>query len=220
MVLPLVRYFASSCTKFVTGFAERFKRSPITSVEALEHFLQTRSAYIAQTSLYGYLKTRMGTRFPEFFQDQVFAEAIRNASAQIFVSCLSDLTVFAVITSGAGQRLGSEQAAALSRHCYRNALERGLADLKGEAVPSDALAEFDRRLAEVEWRPPDRPEDLFTGSGRDLLRFAPVVDEFKALDREIVQNSIRFRWRDVREQLRTRLNGDAVLEDWRHAQQL
>jgi hypothetical protein len=42
-----------------------------------------------------------------------------------------------------------------------------------------------------------------------LLRYAPIVDEFKELDREIVRNSIRFRWRDVRAQLRRRLRPEA-----------
>ena len=42
------------------------------------------------------------------------------------------------------------------------------------------------------------------------MRFAPVIDEYKALDREIVTNSIRFRWRDARDQLRRRLDAPAL----------
>ena len=57
-------------------------------------------------------------------------------------------------------------------------------------------------------------EAAFDGSVRDLIRFAPVVDEFKALDEEIVTNSIRFRWLDVKQQLKKRLNAAGVASDW------
>ena len=53
-------------------FGIRFDKSPIQTVEALTDFVETRAAYVAQTSLYGYLKTRMGTRYPHMFRDEVF----------------------------------------------------------------------------------------------------------------------------------------------------
>ena len=64
-------------------------------------------------------------------------------------------------------------------------------------------------------RAPRSGEAAFAGSIDDLIRNAPVVDEFKALDAPIVRNSIRFRWRDVREELRRRLDAAAVAADWR-----
>jgi len=58
-------------------------------------------------------------------------------------------------------------------------------------------------------------EAAFAGSVADLIRFAPVVDEFKMLDGKFVANSIRFRWRDVREQFRRRADAAAIVADWR-----
>nr|MBA3323896.1 hypothetical protein [Paracoccaceae bacterium] len=57
--------------------------------------------------------------------------------------------------------------------------------------------------------------EVFAGSAEDVIRFAPVSDQFKALDHEIVRNSIRFRWIDVREQLGRRLDPPPVCADWR-----
>ena len=48
----------------------------------------------------------------------------------------------------------------------------------------------------------------------NLLRFAPIADELKALDEEIVINSTRFRWRDIRNQLKTRIRPDVILTDF------
>ncbi len=214
MSQTFLQQLSSRASRFAKVFANRFDQSPIDTVEALTHFLQTRSAYIAQTSLFGYLKTRMGTRFPEFFQDKVFSATIQASAARIFTSCLSDLTVFSMVESGAIERMEQEQAAALARHCYRAALEQGLADIDGEELSSEALVAFDQRAAETSWTQEGPREQLFTGSERDLVRYAPVVEEFKELDKEIVSNSIRFRWRDVRDQLRKRLDGEALCRDW------
>ena len=42
-----------------------------------------------------------------------------------------------------------------------------------------------------------------------------MIDQYKKEDEEIVTNSIRFRWRDIREQLRTRIDRDTICEGWR-----
>ena len=57
-------------------------------------------------------------------------------------------------------------------------------------------------------------EASFTESPSVLIDTAPIADHLKKEDVDIVTNSIRFRWRDVREQLRTRIDADAVSRDW------
>ena len=37
---------------------------------------------------------------------------------------------------------------------------------------------------------------------------------FQELDREIVLNSIRFRWNNIREEFQKRYNSDKILESW------
>ena len=39
------------------------KFNTINSKEDLQNFVQERSAHVTQTTLYGYLKTRIGTRY-------------------------------------------------------------------------------------------------------------------------------------------------------------
>ena len=53
-----------------------------------------------------------------------------------------------------------------------------------------------------------------TRSPRALLRWAPIEDKLKKFDGEIVENSVKFSWRDIREQFQKRIDGAAVCADW------
>ena len=44
-----------------------------------------------------------------------------------------------------------------------------------------------------------------------LVEWAPIVDELKQMDEEIVINSVRFRWQKVRQDLREALDAGSVL---------
>lgn len=188
-------------------FLVRFERQPIRDKAGLVDFLHTRSAYVAQTALFGYLKTRMGTQHREIFQDPDFAEPLALAQRKVFLDCLSDLTIFAV-------SLGTEGAAhadtcrAAAGACFREAAGAGLTG----ADVTDAVAAFQRRLQGVNWQTAHQDENAFTQSPNGLMDAAPVIDGFKDLDREIVVNSMRFRWHDIRRQLRDRIDAQALGE--------
>ncbi|MGH8707030.1 MAG: hypothetical protein ACREVD_03110, partial [Burkholderiales bacterium] len=58
-------------------------------------FLQSRASHVAQMTLYGYLRTRAGTRFPELFDNDAFVASINIAKWHVWLACLSDLAVHA-----------------------------------------------------------------------------------------------------------------------------
>ena len=193
---------------------ERFDTRPIDTVEALTHFVHTRSAYVAQTSLHGYLKARMGTSFRYFFSDEEFSKSIRIASINVFLSCLADLTIFSIATAARGKAADSKTAAALAEHCYRHAAHRCLDPSDWQHAPDDVESMFAARAALTNWLAASEGETAFSRSARDLVRMAPVVDEFKDADDTIVTNSIRFRWQDVRRQFRKRADPNCLWNDW------
>jgi hypothetical protein len=47
------------------------------------------------------------------------------------------------------------------------------------------------------------------------VRCAPVLDELKQLDEEIVRNSVRFRWQQVRRDFARFLDADVLLDSLR-----
>ena len=196
------------------SLAIRFDRSPLDNVEAIIDFTHTRSSYIAQTALFGYLKTRMGTRFREIFENPEFSRTIQGSAAKIFTACLSDFTIFTVGQAVKTGHLPPIQAAKLANAVYREALRRGLASVDDEMRPFDAVQQFDARVSNVEWSGAALSLDIFEHSAKALIDYAPVIDEFKALDRNIVMNSIRFRWMNVRAQLLERLDSAGIAADW------
>jgi hypothetical protein len=193
------------------GMASEAPPEAIDTPEALARFLDKRASFMAQTSLYGYLRTRAGMRYPELFDDDPFVEGINIAKWHIWLDCLSDVAVYA------GGRL-AEQA---PREAHRvAAMMTTLVDgiLENAGTPAEAGGEFaahaDRvrdRVKRTDWLAVGVDEAAFTESPAGLVRWAPVIDELKQLDEEIVRNSVRFRWQEVRRDFARHLDARAML---------
>jgi hypothetical protein len=183
----------------------------VASAADLRRFLDSRASYVAQTSLYGYLRARSGARFPELFANDRFLQSINIAKWPIWLACLSDLSVYA--GGLLAQRSGASQAEVAST--MDSVVD---AILEATGVPKEAAPEFPqladqvrRRVRTCEWSSVPDDSTPFTESPEALVRWAPVVDEYKDLDRPIVMNSVRFGWQDVRRDLRRYLDAKAVL---------
>lgn len=192
------------------GAARRARRAPIVDAEGLRRFLETRASHVAQTSLYGYMRTRAGTRYPELFQSDTFITELNVAKWQIWLACLSDLAVYAggLLTHQGG--IPAEKVGEIIR-----AAVDGI--LAATGTPADAgdgfAAARDRlraRLALTDWGAVTDDAQPFRESPDALVEWAPIVDELKQYDSEIVKNSIRFRWQEVRRDLRRDLDAPAV----------
>ncbi len=197
------------------SIAERFDRTPIDSVERLNLFARTRASYVAQTALFDYLKARMGTQFREYFMDDEFSRAIHDSSIRVFVSSLSDLTVHVVAVVSDPQRLQRPDSEAMARQCFDRGMLDGLADIDSRKIPTDARSGFDRRLHETDWPAAAAGEVAFALSPVDVVRYAPVIDQFKKLDRRIVATSVGHKWREVRRVFRDRAVPERIAADWR-----
>ena len=87
-------------------------------------------------------------------------------------------------------------------------------DAEADEVRAEIVESFEARIKQTHWPNAAIGENAFTSSPKALLDSAPIADELKEQDVEIVTNSIRFRWRDVREQLRKRIDRDAICAEW------
>ena len=180
----------------------------LAGVASLSGFVHSRASHVAQTALYGYLRTRAGTRYPELFENDAFLVSINIAKWQLWLACVSDLGVYA------GGRL-AERAERDVAGLMGAVLEGVLAPI---GVPADAGLPFPaaaervcRRFAACDFARVADDESAFTESPAALVRWAPVDDSLKALDEEIIRNSVRFRWQEVRRELRRDLDAPAVL---------
>ena len=193
------------------GLGREAAPEPIDTPEALARFLDKRASYVAQTSLYGYLRTRAGMRYPELFDDDPFVASINIAKWHVWLDCLSDLAVYA------GSRIAQQAPRELPRVARMVVVlvDDVLARTGTPTEAGDAFAEHANRvrnrLARTDWLAVGKDEAAFTESPTGLVRWAPVMDELKELDEEIVRNSVRFRWQEVRRDFSRHLDSQSVL---------
>lgn len=200
--------------KKVTGvFSFRRDSNPIEDIAEIERFVSTRAAFVAQKTLYGYLKTRIGTRYPRVFDDETFVRSIDIAKFHVFAACLSDLAIFAVATALKNQAVPDATRRELAKRCVRQGLIDNSDDVPKEFSADKAMLDFAARLDVTDWAGNASHRDNFSESPSALLRWAPIADHFKEEDAEIVQNSIRFAWRDIREQFQRRLVESEIAAD-------
>lgn len=187
------------------------KPSPLTNVDALAEFCLQRASYVAQTTLYGYLRTRAGLQHFNLFTDKKFTAVLKPARTRLVLVCLDDLAVYAVaIVPDLDKQSRAELAAEIFAH--------GIAALQGEALPQTELdsaqTDFEARSRLIDWAAraaPDKGIAAFRKSADALIELAPIVDDLKKYDNEIVTNSMHFKWHGVRSQLRERVDAHALL---------
>ena len=187
---------------------------PVGSVAELSEFIETRAKFIAQVTLYGYLKTRAGTRFPELFKDEVFGQSLETAKWHVYLACLSDLLVYA------GGLLAARAEDIADVPELMQSLATGILDKDADTLRvldgfDDTRTSILARLRATEWRDVEDGEEPFNGSQQALVHWAPVAPQLKEFDTEIVINSMRFKWKGVRDQARDRLDAASVTADWR-----
>lgn len=194
------------------GLRREALEGPIDSAEALGRFLDERASFLAQTSLYGYLQTRAGMRYPELFDDDEFVVSINVAKWQLWLDCLSDLAVYA------GSRIAQHRPDETPRigHAMTVVVDEVL-DRTG--TPREAGPDFAPhamrvrdRVARTDWLAVGAGEAAFTESPAGIVRWAPVKDELKVLDEEIVRNSVRFRWQAVRRDFASQMRLQALVQ--------
>ena len=169
------------------------KITSLQSEDQIKLFIQQRSAYVTQTTLYGYLKTRIGTRYLSMFEDKVFSESIDIAKWNIYVTALADCTLYVHSYLVAKKGLKENSAEKIFNEIIEDEKKNGL----NEKLANETKIEFAQRLREVNWQS-YHAEDPFIKSGYALYRWSPIADELKVLDKEIVLNSIMLKWNLVK----------------------
>lgn len=186
---------------------DRWKRAePVGDRDALRRFLESRASYVTQTSLYGYLRTRAGMRYPQLFANDEFVRAIDIAKWQMWFACLSDLSIYA--GGLIARRSGAERSRITS--LMDMTIETILASSEG-GRDADRARKLRARIAHADWATVPDDATPFSESPRTLVECAPIVEELKQLDAEIVRNSVRFRWQEVRRELRRDLDAEALM---------
>ena len=161
----------------------------IKSKSDLQKFIQQRSAHVTQTTLYGYLKTRIGVKYTAMVEDEVFSKSINIAKWNIYMVAIADCAFYTFSYLISEKNLKENDC----KEIYLDIIEKEKANGLSEEIHLKAKQEFLNRSEKIDFQKYylDNP---FKESCTALYNWAPIADELKILDKEIVLNSMRLKW--------------------------
>ena len=173
-------------------------KGKISNLDELENFIQTKSAWVSQVTLYGYLKTRMGTRYVLHFENDTFMASVNLAKWNIYAVALQDLTLF---TFSKLKVNFNYQDIDKANEIFNKILDDEISNKMPLNIIDEARKSFDERLDKINWD--FYYQDLpFNSSALSLYKWAPIADELKTLDRKIVLNSMILKWDVVKQEFK------------------
>ena len=161
----------------------------IKSKSDLQKFIQQRSAHVTQTTLFGYLKTRIGVKFTAMVDDEIFSKSINIAKWNIYMVAIADFTFYTFSYLISEKNLKENDC----KEIYLDIIEKEKANGLSDEIFLKAKQEFLNRHEKIDFNQYflDNP---FKESCLALYNWAPIADELKTLDKEIVLNSMRLKW--------------------------
>jgi len=189
---------------------------PVTTRQELIDFIDSRAAYVSQITLYTYVKARAGTQYPKLFENADFLTSLKIARWHIYGAAVCDLTLFAAaqlqVHAGFSSATARDFAASILDDILPNYPQDDIASSKFD----DMCARGKQRAAVADWAAIADGPAAFQSSSDAVFYWAPIADELKCDDEEIVRNSIHLRWIGVRRDLKEVFRHDALAHDWRH----
>ena len=177
-------------------------KTKISNLDELENFIQTKTAWVTQVTLYGYLKTRMGTRYVLHFENDEFMASVNLAKWNIYAVALQDLTFF---TFSYLKTNSNYQEVDKAQEIFLKILDDETSNKMPLDIIEEAKKNFNERLQSINWN--TYHNDLpFNPSALSLYKWAPIADELKNLDRKIVLNSVILKWDIVKKEFNERIN--------------
>ena len=176
-------------------------KKKIKTLDELEQFIQTKSAWATQVTLYSYLKTRMGTRYVLHFENEKFMESVNQAKWNIYSVALQDLTFFTF--SYLKKNLNYEDTEKAKEIFFKI-----LDDETSNNMPLDIIDKtkksFKERFQTINW---DKYylNLPFNPSALSLYEWVPIAEELKTLDRKIVLNSVILKWDIIKKEFEDRI---------------
>ena len=169
---------------FLALFKSILPKKKIKNLSDLETFIQKKSAWVSQVTLYSYLKTRMGTKYVLHFDNEKLLSSINKAKWNIYSVALQDLTFF---TFSYLNVFFNYQEVENAKKIYESILDEEIPN----GMPSDVIEKgkrsFEERLKKIDWK--THCNNLpFNDSALSLYEWAPIAEELKTLDRKIVLN--------------------------------
>jgi len=173
-------------------------KKKIKNTESLKSFIQKKSAWVSQVTLFNYLKTRMGTKWVLHFDDEKFLSSINKAKWNIYSVALQDLTFYSLSYLNVFYNLEETNKAS---EIYEDILNKEVENGMPEEVILSGKEKFNERLKKINWKTYYKSWP-FNESALTLYKWAPIAEELKILDRKIVLNSMILKWDNIKDEFK------------------
>tara|TARA_B110001452_G_scaffold87528_1_gene71544 strand:+ start:267 stop:890 length:624 start_codon:yes stop_codon:yes gene_type:complete len=177
-------------------------KKKIKNTEDLQSFIQKKSAWVSQVTLYNYLKTRMGTKWVLHFDDEKFLASINKAKWNIYSIALQDLTLYTLSYLNVFYKYDETNKATT---IYEDILNDEFNNGMPEEITLSGKKTFEQRIEKINWKTYYKSWP-FNESALALYDWAPISEELKALDRKIVLNSMILKWDNVKDEFSKLIN--------------
>ena len=177
-------------------------KKKIKNIDDLEIFIQNKSAWVSQITLYSYLKTRMGTKYVLHFDDEIFLSSINTAKWNIYAIALQDLIFYTLSYLNVFYNFQKMEQA---NKIYEKILNNELNNQMPKKIIDNGKKIFNERLKKIEWKNYYKSWP-FNESALALYEWAPVAKELKTLDRKIVLNSMILKWDNIQKEFKELIN--------------
>ena len=166
----------------------------IKNFDDLKNFISKKSAYVSQFTLYGYLRTRMGgINFYKSLNDLPFNTSVNIARWNIFLVAVQDLLLF---TFSYIYNKQDRSVITNVNEFFKKILEEQQPFGLSVELKNKSIQEFEERIKKVNWHMCYKIKP-FEKSCEALFTWAPIADQLKDLDKEIVVNSMDVQWQNV-----------------------
>ena len=188
----------------------------ITTRQELVDFIDSRAAYVSQVTLYTYVKARAGTQYPKLFENADFLTSLKIARWHIYGAAVCDLTLFSAAQLYVHAEFSAEKAKDFATSILDDILPNYPQDDIGNSQFIKMCSRGKQRAAMADWNSIATGPAAFRSSSDAVFHWAPIADELKCDDEEIVRNSIHLRWIGVRRDLKQIFQHTAIADNWNH----
>ena len=177
-------------------------KKKIKNIDDLKSFIQKKSAWVSQVTLYNYLKTRMGLKYVTMFDDEIFLASINKAKWNIYSISLQDLIFYSLSYLNVFYNYKETSKA---NEIYIDILNNEFQNGMPNEVILNGKKTFEERLNKIDWQLYYKSWP-FNESALALYEWAPIAEELKTLDRKIVLNSMILKWENIQKEFEKLIN--------------
>ena len=187
----------------------------LVNIDQVIDYIDKNSSFVSQVTLYPYIKTRAGTQHPKLFENEKFLSSLRISRWHIYISCVNDMSIFISSICAKDHNYTNKTAYKLAEHLSTTIFKK----IKQNDIDDSEFHLSVKNISKIYkgliLNQITKRDVLFKKSADDLIKWAPVSEQFKKEDDTILRNSINFRWIPIRKEVHKNIDTNVINKQWK-----